>query len=65
MSLKELIVIALERELDAGRRKPRGAALKFPLIPSRKPGQRALSPDEVHEILVREEQAAYEAAERR
>ncbi len=65
MSLKDLIVVALERELDAGRIKPRGAALTFPLIPSRKPGQRALSPDEVHEILVREEQAAYEAAQRR
>ncbi len=65
MSLKDLIVTALERELDARSTKPRGAALKFPLIPSRKPGQRTLSPDEVHEILVREELAAYEAAERR
>ena len=65
MSLKDLIVAALERELDARSVKPKGAALKFPLIPSRTPGHRTLSPDEVHEILVREEQAAYEAAQRR
>ncbi len=65
MSLKDLIVAALERELDARSVKPRGAALKFPLISSSAPGQRTLSPDEVHEILVREEQAAYEDAQRR
>lgn len=65
MSLKDLVVTALEHELDAGRTKPRGGDLHLPLIPSRKPGSRALSPDEVHEILVREERAAYETAERR
>ena len=64
MSLKDLVVTALEHELDAGAAKPKGGVLQLPLIPSRKPGSRRLSPDEVHEILVREERAAYETAQR-
>lgn len=64
-SLKDLIVTALERELDARSVKPKGPELTLPLIPSRAPGRRGLSPEEVHEILVREELAAYEAARRR
>ena len=65
VSLKDLVVTALEHELAAANVKPRGGALRLPLIPSRKPGSRTLSPDDVHSILMREEQAAYEAAERR
>lgn len=64
ISLKDFVVTALEHELDAGMEKPKGGALNFPLIPSRKPGSRRLSPDDVHEILVREERAAYETAQR-
>ena len=64
MSLKDLVVAALERELDAGTAKPKGGALELPLIPSKKPGSRRLSPDDVHDILVREERAAYETAQR-
>jgi len=63
-SLKDIVVMALEHELQGGRTKPRGGALNFPLIPSRKPGSRRLSPHDVHDILLREEQAAYEAAQR-
>jgi hypothetical protein len=64
MSLKDLVVVALEHELDAGIAKPRGGVLDLPLLRSRKPGSRRLSPEDVHDILVREERAAYEAAER-
>ena len=64
MSLKDLVVVALEHELDAGSVKPNGGILHFPLILSRKPGSRRLSPDDVHDILVREERAAYETAQR-
>ena len=64
MSLKDLVVVALEHELDAGSSKPNGGILQFPLILSRKPGSRRLSPDDVHDILVREERAAYETAQR-
>ena len=64
MTLKDLVVAALEHELDAGSAKPTGGALYLPLIPSRKPGSRRLSPDEVHDILLREERAAYETANR-
>lgn len=65
MSLKDLVVTALEHELDAGSSKPRGGELRLPLIPSAKPGSRRLSPEDVHSILVREEHAAYEVAQRR
>ena len=57
VSLKDLVVTALEHELDAERTKPGGAMLHFPLIPSRKPGSRRLSPDDVNAILVRSEVA--------
>jgi len=64
ISLKDLVVEALEHELDAAAGKPAGGVLHLPLIPSKRPGSRRLSPDDVHEILVREELAAYETAQR-
>lgn len=65
MTLKTLVTQALERELDPVASKPSGHSLQFPLVPSRKPGAMTLTPDEIHEILVREESAAYETAQRR
>jgi len=65
MSLKDLVVTALEHELDARAAKPKGKPVKLPLVKSRKPGSRSLTPEEVHSILAREERAAYEAVERR
>jgi len=64
ISLKDLVVVALEHEFDAGTVKPGGRTFDLPLIPSRKPGSCRLSPDDVHEILVREERAAYETSQR-
>jgi hypothetical protein len=64
MSLKDLVVTALEHELDAAGTKPSGGTLQFPLIPSKKPGSHRLSSADVHDILVREERAAYETAQR-
>lgn len=64
MSLKAPVIPALEHELDSGRAKPNGETLHFQLIPSRRPGSRRLSPDDVHDILVGEEQASFETAQR-
>ena len=58
VSFKYLVTQALEHELDARNLRAAGDALRLPLIPSRKPGARRLSPDDVNAILVREEQAA-------
>ena len=63
--LKDLVTAALEHELNASADKPGGHPIAFPLLPSRRPGSRDLTTDEVHSILLREERAAYEAAERR
>ncbi len=65
ISLKNLMTEALERDLDAASSKPTGHQLQFPLVRSRKPGALRLTPDEIHGILVREEAAAHEAAQRR
>lgn len=64
-SLKTLLTQALERDLDAPAAKPAGGPLRFPLVRSADPGALKLSPDEIQQILVREEAAAYEAAGRR
>ena len=65
VSLKYLVTHALEHELENRRPKLAAGVLDLPLIASRKPGTRRLSPDDVSAILIREEQAVYEAAERR
>lgn len=65
VSMKELIVKALENELNTRRLAIGAPSLHFPLVPSRTPGCYELKPEEISEILVREETAAYEAAERR
>ena len=64
-SLKALVVEALEHELQGGKGKPQGAPLQFPIVRSAKPGLYVLSPRDIHDILVREETAAYEASQRR
>jgi hypothetical protein len=64
VSLKDLVVAALERELEGRRERP-AKALRLPLVPSRKPGARRLSPEDIHAILAREERATYEAPRRR
>jgi hypothetical protein len=63
--IKDLVTTALEHELDASSEKPKGRPIEFPLLTSRRPGSFILTPDEVHNILLREERAAHEAAQRR
>ena len=65
ISLKALVTQALEHDLDAAASKPSGRAIRFPLVRSRKPGTMLLTPEEIHDILLREESAAYETAQRR
>jgi hypothetical protein len=65
ITLKALVTQALEHDLDAGTSKPSGRAIRFPLVRSRKPGAMRLTPDEIQDILVHEELAAYETAQRR
>ncbi len=64
VSLKDVVVAALERDLNAAA-KPAGKSIEFPLIRSRTPGAYKLTPRRIHDILAREESAAYEAAQRR
>ena len=64
LSMKALIVAALENELDTRKLVGQARPLRFPLISSKKPGCYDLKPEEISEILVREDAAAYEAAER-
>jgi hypothetical protein len=65
LSMKALIVAALENELDARKRVAQAQPLRFPLISSKTPGCYDLKPEEINNILVREEEAAYETLERR
>ncbi|MFA5043026.1 MAG: hypothetical protein WC381_02855 [Kiritimatiellia bacterium] len=65
ITLKALVTQALEENLDAVASKPSGGSIKFPLVRSRKPGALLLTPDDIHDILLREESAAYETAMRR
>ena len=64
-SMKDLIVTALEHELSGRRQQDGGKTLHFPLVPSGKPASYDLKPEEISEILIREEIAAYEAVDRR
>lgn len=65
-SLKSLIIQALERELGsvAGTAAP-AAVPALPVLKSRRPGSLRMSPDEISELLVREEAATYAADVRR
>lgn len=65
LSMKALIVAALEKELDTRKGTEQALPLHLPLISSKTPGCYDLKPEEINDILVREEAAAYEAAERR
>ncbi|OQA23921.1 MAG: hypothetical protein BWY59_02439 [Verrucomicrobia bacterium ADurb.Bin345] len=65
MKFKELVSRALEHEIGRRTVEPGAKSIRFPLVRSSKPGQYRLSPAKVHDILIREETAAYEAAERR
>jgi hypothetical protein len=60
LPMRELVRQALERMLREPVAEHPTRDIEPPLIPSRKPGSIHLSPDQVHEILVREERAAYE-----
>jgi len=65
LSMKALIVAALENELDTRKRPTQVRPLRLPLVSSKTPGCYDLKPEEINDILVREEAAAYEATERR
>lgn len=65
LSMKDLIVAALEHELDARQATSRAQSLPLPLIGSRTPGRYELEPEEISAILLREEAAAYEATDGR
>lgn len=60
-SLKAVVVAALERDLAPVRR-TRGEPVHFPLLRSKRPGARKLTPDRVHEILMNQEIAAHAVA---
>jgi hypothetical protein len=65
LSMKDVIVAALERELDTRQGGSEAEPLRLPLVCSKVPGCYELEPTQISEILVREEAAAYEAADRR
>jgi len=62
--MKRLIITSLEHEIGARRPQTTGNAIRFPLIPSRKAAVYELKPEDINDILLREEVAAYEAAGR-
>jgi hypothetical protein len=65
-SLKTLITRAIERELGSAAEVPvPSVAPKLPVLKSRRPGALRISPDEISELLLREEAAAYAADVRR
>lgn len=65
LTMKHLIVTAIEHELGARKQAPARNTISFPLIPSKKPGVYELKPEQINDILLREEIAAYEATDRR
>lgn len=65
VSMKSVIVAALEYELDGKAKGTEGNAIRFPLVHSKEPATYDLRPEEISRILVREETVAYEAADRR
>ena len=65
MTLRALVTQALEHHLDAAASKPAGRHIRFPLVASRQPATLLLTPAEIQDILLREEAAAYETAQRR
>lgn len=64
-TMRRLIVTALEHEIGARRPQTAGNTIRFPLLPSRKAAVYELKPEQINDILLREEVAAYEAADRR
>ena len=54
LSMKALIVAALENELDARKRTIPARPLRFPVISSQTPGCYDLKPEEIKAILLRE-----------
>ena len=65
ISFKQLVTHALEHEIDPGASRSGRPDVSFPLIRSKNPGAYRITPKQIHEILVREEAAAYEATQRR
>jgi hypothetical protein len=60
-SLKTLITQALERELAAAAPAVPPVTPRLPVIRSSRPGSLKITPEEISELLVREEAAAYAA----
>jgi len=58
--MKALIVTALENELDIRRGTTQARPIGLPLISGKTPGCHDLKPDEINDILTREEAAAYD-----
>ena len=65
LPLRELIARALEHELAPGVLPGHRPLSELPVIRSRQPGTYELKPADLQELLLREECAAYEAAQRR
>jgi plasmid stability protein len=65
VSMKALIVEALENELDTRKHAAQTRPLRLPLVSSRTQGCYDLKPEEINDILAREEATAYETIERR
>jgi hypothetical protein len=60
LPIRELVRQALERLLRDPSGQIPGPDIPPPMVKSRKPGSVKLTPEQVHEILVREERATYE-----
>ena len=65
VSLKELFHAALEHEVGGDVSQHSSPAPAVPTVRSQKPGSIYLTPEQVHDILVKEERAAYATARRR
>ncbi len=64
VTMKDLIVTALEHELDAKKADVGVKALQFPLVSSKTPACYELKPEQISDILLREEVFAYETVDR-
>jgi hypothetical protein len=65
LSLRALVAQALDHELASSGRPVPSRPLELPVIRSGQPASYDLNPAQIADILLREECAAYEAAQRR